>query len=176
MTILFLFGASVVSFFSPFAVALPLFLQTGPLQPSVLIEAAAISWPVAFCVLIGIWRMTSIKQQIEQRREREQRNEREEAKRQQEQRRREEEARDRQKQREEAKRQQEARRECKWWEVLGISPEATLADAQTAYRLMMRQYHPDKVAGLGTELIQLAEQKSRELNAALDQAKQQARR
>jgi hypothetical protein len=147
MTILFLFGASVVSFFSPFAVALPLFLQTGPLQPSVLIEAAAISWPVAFCVLIGIWRMTSIK---------------------------EEEARDRQKQHEEAKRQQEARRECKWWEVLGISPEATLADAQKAYRLMMRQYHPDKVAGLGPELIQLAEQKSRELNAALDQAKQQA--
>ena len=191
MTILFLFGASVVSFFSPFAVALPLFLQTGPLQPSVLIEAAAISWPVAFCVLIGIWRMTSIKQKIEldqkaqrelhewqeqRRREREQQNEREEAKRQQEQRRREEEARDRQKQHEEAKRQQEARSECKWWEVLGISPEATLADAQKAYRLMMRQYHPDKVAGLGPELIQLAEQKSRELNAALDQAKQQARR
>jgi hypothetical protein len=170
MTILFLFGASVVSFFSPFAVALPLFLQTGPLQPSVLIEAAAISWPVAFCVLIGIWRMTSIKE--EEARDRQKQHE--EAKRQQEQRRREEEARDRQKQHEEAKRQQEARRECKWWEVLGISPEATLADAQKAYRLMMRQYHPDKVAGLGPELIQLAEQKSRELNAALDQAKQQA--
>jgi hypothetical protein len=181
--------------FSPFVVALPLFLQTGPLQPSVLIEAAAISWPVAFCVLIGIWRMTAIKQKIiqkieldqkphrelhewqEQRRpEREQQNEREEAKQQQEQRRREEKARDRQKQHEEAKRQQEARRECEWWEVLGIPPEATLADVQKAYRLMMRQYHPDKVVGLGPELIQLAEQKSRELNAALDQAKQQARR
>jgi DnaJ-domain-containing protein 1 len=62
-----------------------------------------------------------------------------------------------------------------WWRVLEISPDATFVEVQQAYRLKIKQYHPDKVAGLGAELVQLAERKSRELNAALEQAKRNAR-
>jgi TPR repeat protein len=57
-----------------------------------------------------------------------------------------------------------------WWVVLG-APEATLEAAKRAYRSKMKQYHPDRMAGLEPELIQFAEHKSTELNAAMEQAK-----
>jgi hypothetical protein len=62
-----------------------------------------------------------------------------------------------------------------WWEVLGVSARATVEEAKQAYRLKMKQYHPDKVAGLADEFVQLAEQRSREFNEALAQAKRNAR-
>jgi hypothetical protein len=62
-----------------------------------------------------------------------------------------------------------------WWDVLEVPRNAPIADAQRAYRLKMMQCHPDKVAGLAPEFIQLAEKKSRELNAALALAKQARR-
>lgn len=62
-----------------------------------------------------------------------------------------------------------------WWMVLGIAPEATFETAKRAYLLKIKQYHPDRVTGLGPEFIQLAELKSKELNRALDQAKRYAR-
>lgn len=56
--------------------------------------------------------------------------------------------------------------EEKWHDVLKVSPNATLDEIQAAYKTLIRQYHPDKVASLGNELIALAEEKSKAINAA----------
>jgi hypothetical protein len=50
--------------------------------------------------------------------------------------------------------------------VLGVPPDATLDQIKTAYRALIVQYHPDKVAQLGPELRQLAAEKSRQINDA----------
>jgi TPR repeat protein len=57
-----------------------------------------------------------------------------------------------------------------WWVILGTTPEATMETTRQAYRSKMKQYYPDRVVGLAPDLVQLAEQKSRELNAAMEQA------
>jgi TPR repeat protein len=54
-----------------------------------------------------------------------------------------------------------------WWVVLGTTPDANLEATKQVYRLKMKQYHPDRVAGLGPEFVRLAEQKSMELNEAM---------
>jgi DnaJ like chaperone protein len=53
-----------------------------------------------------------------------------------------------------------------WNEVLGVSSDATSDQIQAAYRSLMSQYHPDKVASLGVELQTLAESKSKQIGAA----------
>ncbi len=53
-----------------------------------------------------------------------------------------------------------------WHEVLGVAPSASLPEIRSAYRSLMSQYHPDKVASLGPELRDLAERKSREITQA----------
>lgn len=53
-----------------------------------------------------------------------------------------------------------------WHQVLEIAPDASPSEVRTAYRRLMSQYHPDKVASLGSELQALAERKSREIGAA----------
>lgn len=60
-----------------------------------------------------------------------------------------------------------------WWEVLQVAPDATLETVHDAYRAQISQYHPDKVARLGVELKALAEKKSKEINAAYEQALQE---
>jgi hypothetical protein len=57
-----------------------------------------------------------------------------------------------------------------WYEVLGLGETATLAEIRTAYRKLQAQYHPDKVAHLGPDLIALAEAKSKAINSAYDDA------
>lgn len=57
-----------------------------------------------------------------------------------------------------------------WFEVLGVSEAASVAEIDHAYRVKMSQYHPDKVAQLGDDIRQLAEAKSKEINAAYDTA------
>ncbi len=59
-----------------------------------------------------------------------------------------------------------------WNEVLGVSPEAGESEIRQAYKKLMQQYHPDKVASLGDELKALAERKSRDINTAYKQAMQ----
>lgn len=59
-----------------------------------------------------------------------------------------------------------ADRELAWHEVLGVSPSADTDDIRKAYKTLMSQYHPDRVANLGNELIALAETKSRQITAA----------
>ncbi len=57
-----------------------------------------------------------------------------------------------------------------WFRILGVSENASKDQVATAYRLMMSQYHPDKVAQMGTEIRELAEFKSKQINAAYDYA------
>lgn len=50
--------------------------------------------------------------------------------------------------------------------VLGIAPGVTLDEAKKAWRSLLLQYHPDKVAHLAPEFQALAEEKTRSINAA----------
>ena len=57
-----------------------------------------------------------------------------------------------------------------WHEVLKVSPSASVEQIHEAYRAQIRQYHPDKVASLGEELRALAEEKSKAINTAYQEA------
>ena len=59
-----------------------------------------------------------------------------------------------------------------WWEVLGISPEASVEEIRAAYRSQIAQYHPDKVATLGPEIREVAHRKSQQITEAYQQAVQ----
>ncbi|MCW4455609.1 DnaJ domain-containing protein [Flavobacterium sp. MXW15] len=54
---------------------------------------------------------------------------------------------------------------------LGVPPDATDAEVDLAYRRLISQYHPDKVAGAAPDLRQQAEKKARRINAAYDRIK-----
>lgn len=74
-----------------------------------------------------------------------------------------------------APQQQDERREgpavppC-WHDVLNVSANADVEEIRRAYKSLMSQYHPDKVASLGPELRDLCERKTKEINVAYDQA------
>lgn len=57
-------------------------------------------------------------------------------------------------------------REPEWFNVLKVPHNATAEEIHVAYKSLIRQYHPDKVATLGEELKELAEEKSKSINAA----------
>ena len=59
--------------------------------------------------------------------------------------------------------------------VLGLEPEASLDDVKTAYQQLVQQYHPDRVADLGPELQEVADRKTKELNAAYTLLKKKRR-
>lgn len=59
-----------------------------------------------------------------------------------------------------------------WWEVLQVDRMASTDDIQRAYKRLLGEYHPDKVASLGEELRALAEAKSKAINRAYDEAMQ----
>jgi DnaJ-domain-containing protein 1 len=52
------------------------------------------------------------------------------------------------------------------WAVLGIPPGTSKDEARRAFRTLVSQYHPDKVAHLAREFQELADRKTRELNEA----------
>lgn len=54
------------------------------------------------------------------------------------------------------------------YRVFGLAADASDAEIDRSYRRLMAQYHPDRVAGAAPELQVIAEQKSREINAAYD--------
>lgn len=56
--------------------------------------------------------------------------------------------------------------------VLGISHEASDDEVEQAYRRMISDYHPDRVANAAKELRELAEVRAREINAAYETIKQ----
>lgn len=57
-----------------------------------------------------------------------------------------------------------------WTQVLELPADASLEDIREAYRRLISQYHPDKVASLGRELQELAEAKSKDIAVAYQAA------
>ena len=62
------------------------------------------------------------------------------------------------------------------YRVFGLTRDASDAEIDQAYRRMISQYHPDKVASAAPELRQQAERKAREINSAYDRIKAQRKR
>ena len=58
----------------------------------------------------------------------------------------------------------------RWFLILEVPQSASRADIELAYKRKISQYHPDKVAQMGVEIRELAEAKSKEINAAYDHA------
>ena len=56
------------------------------------------------------------------------------------------------------------------YELLGLGPDCSEAELKKAYRRQMNQHHPDKLVakGLPDEMIDLAEEKTREIRAAYE--------
>jgi DnaJ-domain-containing protein 1 len=52
--------------------------------------------------------------------------------------------------------------------ILEIAPTASDTEVESAYRRLIAQYHPDKVAGAAAELRDLAETRARAINTAYD--------
>jgi DnaJ-class molecular chaperone len=52
--------------------------------------------------------------------------------------------------------------------VLEVSEFATVEQIKAAYKQKISQYHPDKVASMAAEIRDLAEVRSKEINAAYD--------
>ncbi|WP_147654095.1 J domain-containing protein [Vulcaniibacterium gelatinicum] len=57
------------------------------------------------------------------------------------------------------------------YRVLGLTEEATDTEVDLAYRRLIAQYHPDRLAGAAAELRRQAERRAREINAAYDRIK-----
>lgn len=57
-------------------------------------------------------------------------------------------------------------------ELFGLQGKVSHGYIRKKYIELISQYHPDKVAGLGPELIKLAEKKAKEINAAYEWFKQ----
>jgi hypothetical protein len=57
-----------------------------------------------------------------------------------------------------------------WTSVLELPPDAGVDDIRDAYRRLISQYHPDKVASLGRDLQELAEAKSKDIQLAYQAA------
>jgi preprotein translocase subunit Sec63 len=53
--------------------------------------------------------------------------------------------------------------------VLGIAPGTSKEEARKAFRTLVAQYHPDKVAHLAPEFQELAERKTRAILEAWEQ-------
>jgi DnaJ-domain-containing protein 1 len=57
------------------------------------------------------------------------------------------------------------------YSILDIPQNATIEQIKAAYRVKLKEYHPDKVAHLGEELKQLAAKKTLQINNAYDYIK-----
>ena len=62
------------------------------------------------------------------------------------------------------------------YRVFDLTSDASDAEIDQAYRRLMSQYHPDKVAGAAPELRAQAEKRARAVNAAYDRIRTLRRR
>lgn len=53
-----------------------------------------------------------------------------------------------------------------YFKILEIEPTATPKEVKAAYRKKIREYHPDRVAGLGDKLKKMADEESKTINTA----------
>ncbi len=60
------------------------------------------------------------------------------------------------------------------YEVLGVDSGASQEEISSAYRKLVQQYHPDRVADLGPELREVAEHRMKEINAAYQELKKRS--
>ena len=60
--------------------------------------------------------------------------------------------------------------QTQWWRVLDVESSAGKDEIVLNYRRKIKQYHPDRLAGLAPELLELAEERTKALNAAYEQA------
>ena len=58
-----------------------------------------------------------------------------------------------------------------WFVVLGVAATASIEEINKAYKTLIGQYHPDKVATLGPKLKLLAGKESKKINAAIKEAR-----
>ena len=54
----------------------------------------------------------------------------------------------------------------KYYKLLGLESGASIAEVKKAYRKLALQYHPDRVAHLGREYAEIAEEKFKKINEA----------
>ena len=57
-----------------------------------------------------------------------------------------------------------------WFDILGVTPSASLEQVKQAYRLLVKQNHPDRVHGMSPQFQELAESETRKLNYAYEEA------
>ncbi|WP_179294485.1 DnaJ family molecular chaperone [Mesorhizobium sp. WSM3879] len=60
-----------------------------------------------------------------------------------------------------------------WHLILKVEPSASPDEIKIAYRNAVKDYHPDRVSGLGSKLQELAERETKRLNAAYQAARTQ---
>jgi hypothetical protein len=60
--------------------------------------------------------------------------------------------------------------EGSWFDVLGLSPSATIEEVKEAYRQRLKQNHPDRVHGMSPLFRALAEAETKKLNIAYEEA------
>ena len=58
----------------------------------------------------------------------------------------------------------------RWATVLGVPATASKDEIVAAYKRKISEYHPDKVTRMGPEIRALADMRSKEINAAYDEA------
>jgi len=52
------------------------------------------------------------------------------------------------------------------YSILEVNGNSNSEEIKTAYKKKIKEYHPDRLSGLGAELQQLAHQKTQEINSA----------
>lgn len=57
------------------------------------------------------------------------------------------------------------------YDILGVSSKSTKDEIYSAYKNLLKQYHPDKVATLGKEIQEIARIKTMEINQAFQKIK-----
>ena len=57
------------------------------------------------------------------------------------------------------------------WDVLGVAPGASIEEIRAAYQRQVMANHPDRVANMAQEFRDLAESRTKEINAAYSQLK-----
>jgi DnaJ-domain-containing protein 1 len=85
-------------------------------------------------------------------------------------RRQEEEEREAQRQRQREREQPTTQSQTEWWSVLEVTPSASKDEIVRNYRRKIQRCHPDRVAGLAPEFLRLAEESTKTLNGAYEQA------
>jgi len=68
-----------------------------------------------------------------------------------------------------------AQSQPEWWEILEVAPGESKEEIARKYRRKVQQCHPDRVAGLAPEFLQLAEERTKALNVAYEQAMRTSR-